>query len=253
MRSMAVSMMAALVLSSGFARADGVVLPLPAEDQQKINALLGPGVVGKALPSEPIASSSAYFPLTDRESHYQVTSGSNAGKTQALSLAKARRPSGKQGWRFQVSPSIAGFIRQTEEGDLLMPAVVDAGEGVVIVTTPPNPFVLHGLKPGESRSFTQQVAVNHLDDPSDLDYSGSLHGTFTYVGTYQVTVPAGSFEAALFRLRCEGKVGPADTKDTAYYFFAPGKGVVAMITQEDATAFWLIHIDSSSGKVLASQ
>ena len=38
-----------------------------------------------------------------------------------------------------------------------------------------------------------------------------------------------------------------------YYFFAPNQGVVAMITQEDATAFWLIHIDSSSGKVLSAQ
>ena len=48
----------------------------------------------------------------------------------------------------------------------------------------------------------------------------------------------------------EGKVGPAHTHDTAYYFFAPGKGVVAMISQEDATAFWVIHIDTTSGKVL---
>jgi hypothetical protein len=52
---------------------------------------------------------------------------------------------------------------------------------------------------------------------------------------------------------CEGKVGPADTHDSAYYFFSPGKGVVAMISQEDATAFWIIHIDTSSGKMLKSR
>ena len=79
---------------------------------------------------------------------------------------------------------------------------------------------------------------------------GSLRGAYTYVGTYQVTVPAGSYKAVLLRLKCEGKVGPAHTHDTAYYFFAPGKGVVAMISQEDATAFWIIHIDTTSGKVL---
>ena len=242
-----------VLLAARPARADGVVMPLPGADQQRLTALLGAGVVGKALPSEPIADTSVYFPLQSRELHYQVTSGSNAGKTQALGLGQARRPSGKQGWRFQVSPSISGFIRRTEEGDLLMPAVVDGGEGVVIVTTPANPFVLKGMKPGESRSFSQLVAVNHLDDPSDLDYSGSLTGTFTYVGTYQVTVPAGTFPAVLFRLAVDGKVGPAHTQDTAYYFFAPNTGVVAMVTQEDATAFWLIHIDSASGKVLTSQ
>ena len=50
----------------------------------------------------------------------------------------------------------------------------------------------------------------------------------------------------------EGKVGPAHTTDTAYYFFAPQVGVVAMISQEDVEAFWIIHIDTASGKVLAS-
>jgi hypothetical protein len=54
------------------------------------------------------------------------------------------------------------------------------------------------------------------------------------------------------RVTCEGKVGPAHTKDRAYYFFSPGVGVVAMISQEDAEAFWIIHLDSASGRVLAA-
>jgi hypothetical protein len=43
-----------LLLASGLARAQGVVLPLPSSDQQKITAHLGSGVVGAALPSQPI-------------------------------------------------------------------------------------------------------------------------------------------------------------------------------------------------------
>jgi hypothetical protein len=132
----------------------------------------------------------------------------------------------------------------------MMPAVNDAGEGVVVVTTPPNPFVLKGMKPDETRSFTQHVAVNHADDPSDQEYSGNLSGTCTYVGTYQLTVPAGTYEAILLLTKCHGKVGPADRQNAACYFFAPHVGVVAMISQEDATAFWLIHIDTRTGKVL---
>ncbi len=132
-----------------------------------------------------------------------------------------------------------------------MPAVSDSGEGVVVVTTPANPFVLKGMKPGETRSFSQTVAVNSLDEPTKKDYSGSLDGTYTYVGTYQVTVPAGSYQAILLRMNVQGKVGPAHTRDTAYYFFAPGVGVVAMISQEDVEAFWIIHIDTS-GKVLVA-
>ena len=242
-------MLGILLLSGGLARADDVVLPLPPADQQMITAKLG-SIVGKALPSKPIEDVSVYFPLQEKATNYRVTAGPNAGKTQTLGLAKTKRPGGKLAWRFQFSPSLAGFIHQTPQGDLTVPAVTDTSEGVVVITTPANPFVLKGMKPGETRSYSQQVSVIELDDPADQEYSGSLHGTYTYVGTYEMTVPAGSYEAVLLRLKCEGKVGPAHTYDTAYYFFAPGKGVVAMISQEDATAFWIIHIDTTSGKVL---
>jgi len=231
--------------------AAGQVLPLPAEDQQYIAAMLGAGVVGQALPSAPISDVTLYFPLEDRVLTYKVTSGKNAGEVQTLNVAKLQRPNGVLAWRFGLSPSLAGFLHQTK-GDLYMPAVSDSGEGVVIVTTPPNPFLLNGMKPGDTRTLTQKVAVNYLDDPTDRRYSGSLKAKLTYVGTYQVTVPAGTYEAILVRFKTDGKVGPAHTQDTAYYFFAPHVGVVAMITQQDVEAFWIIHLDSRSGKVLAS-
>jgi len=36
----------------------------------------------------------------------------------------------------------------------------------------------------------------------------------------------------------------------AYYFLAPNVGVIAMISQEGVEAFWIVHLDSSTGKVL---
>lgn len=235
------------------ARADGMVLPLPAKDQQEITTHLGPGVVGAAVPSKPVGDPVTYFPLQPNAPTYKVTSGPNTGKTQTLHVAQGQRPGGNPAWRFELSPTLAGFLRQTPEGDLMMPAVSDTAEGVIVVTTPANPFVLKGMKPGETRSFSQKVSVNYLDDPTDTRYSGSLNGTYTFVGSYQLTVPAGTYATDLFRLECEGKVGPAHTQDAAYYFFAPGKGLVAMVSQEEAEAFWIIHIDSTSGKVLASE
>lgn len=251
--TLATTASAILLLAAGPARSQGVVLPLTSEDQQNITTHLGPGVVGNALPSKRIEDATAYFPLHAKAATYQVTSGPHSGDAQTLGLAETRRPSGHSAWRFLLSPTLSGFIHETADGDLMMPAVSDGGEGVVIIATPANPFLIKGMRPGESRSYTQQVAVMALDDPSDQKYSGTLHGTYTYVGNYQVTVPAGIYDAVLFRLKCRGKVGPADTKDTAYYFFAPGTGVVAMISQEDATAFWIIHIDTASGKVLTSK
>src|SRR5208283_6053941 len=84
--------LAVLLLASESAGAQGVVLPLPAEDQQTINAQLGSGVVGKALPSTPIAEVSVYFPLQERASVYQVTAGPNAGKVQTLGVQRSDAP-----------------------------------------------------------------------------------------------------------------------------------------------------------------
>jgi hypothetical protein len=47
-----------------------------------------------------------------------------------------------------------------------MPAVGDSGEGLVVFTTPANPFMPQGMKPGETRSYSQKVSVNYIDDPS---------------------------------------------------------------------------------------
>jgi hypothetical protein len=242
-----------VLLASGLARAQGVVLQLPPQDQQNISAQLGPGVVGAALPSQPITDPSVYFPLQQKVQQFQVVAGPHAGTIQSLGLWQARRPGGRKAWRFQMTPTLAGFMRETQEGDIIMAALTDSGEGVVVVTTPANPFVPKGMQPGESRSYSQQVSVNYLDDPSDQRYSGTITGTYTYVGTYQVTVPAGTFPAVLFRVNCEGKVGPAHTQNTGYNFFAPGVGMVAMILEEDVTAFWLFNIDSTTGKVLMSK
>jgi len=243
---------ARVTLCDRAAAADGPVLPLPDEDQQRITTLFGPGVVGQALPSSPITDASVYFPLQERVLTYKVTSGSKAGNMQTLPVAKGKRPGGTPAWRFELSPSLAGFINQGPAGDLTMPAISDSGEGVVVITTPANPFVLNGMQPGETRTLAQTVSVNYLDDPTRQDYSGSLESRYTYVGTYQVTVPAGTYSAILLRLKYEGKVGPAKTTDTAYYFFAPQVGVVALISQEDVEAFWVVHIDTTIAKVLAS-
>ncbi len=233
------------------AMAQGPVLPLPASDQQQLAAHLGAGVVGAALPSERIADAQAYFPLQEKLMTFQVTSGKNAGTTQRLGLKKARRPGGAEAWRLHFTPSLAGFINPTATGDLIMVAVSDSDEGVIAVTTPANPFVLRGMQPGEARTFSQTVAVNYLDDPTRRDWGGYLNATYTYVGTYQVTVPAGAFDAILIRFAYTGKVGPADVKYTAWYFFARGTGLVAMVNLEDVSAFWIYHVDTTTGKLLA--
>src|SRR5262245_21597474 len=241
----------AIDLSAAEVRAQGVVLPLPAADQQQIAAHLGPSVVGAAIPSQRIVDAASYFPLQERLLIFQITSGNNAGASQGLTLKKTRRPIGTPAWRFQFAPTLFAFINTTPGGDLMMSAVSDTDEGVVGVSTPPNPFVLTGLEPGESRTFSQTVAVNYLDDPTRRDWGGRLNETYTYVGSYRLMVPAGAYDSILIRFAYQGKVGPADVTYTAWYFFARDVGLVAMVTLEDVSAFWIYHVDTTVGKVLA--
>ena len=233
------------------AYAQGPVLALPSEDQEVITRQLGP-IVQSALPSEPIEDVSVYFPLRERSATYHVTGGRHIGSQQTLGVSQIALPDGKSTWRFEMSPSLSAFISESPDGDLMMPSLSDVKQGIVVVTSPANPFVLKGMQPGETRTYAQHVAVYALEDPSDEEYSGSLNGAYTYIGTYQIAVPAGTFQTVLLRLKSHGKIGPVHTHDSAYYFLAPGKGMVAMISQEDAVAFWIFHIDSTAGRVLAA-
>jgi hypothetical protein len=153
-----------------------------------------------------------------------------------------------------MAPSLFAFVN-TDGGNLTLVSLSDTSEGLLIVTTPSDPFLVQGMQPGETRRIQQNVSVRYLDDPSDQRYSGTVNGELTYVGTYQMTVPAGTYPAILLRQKLSGKVGPANADDTSYYFFAPNVGVVAMIRQEDVEAFWgraRRHEDGESARELVA-
>ena len=243
----------AAVLTPRFAQAEDVLLPLPVEDQQNIAKRLGPDVVGEPVPSKPITDPTLLFPLHHQRLTYHFTSGKNVGKTQTEALAQVQRPEGNSAWRLQLAPTLVGYLRLASNGEIDMPAVEDTSEGALVLSTPGNPFLPKDMKPGQTVSNTQKVSVRYLDDLSDERYSGNLKSDYTYVGTYRVKVPAGTFDAILLRVKVEGKVGPAKTHGTSYSFFAPGIGLVAMILQQKVTAFWLYNVDAAGGKVLTAK
>jgi len=226
---------------------------LSPNDRKAIVKLLGPDVVGDAVPSKPIDDPSTLFPFHNNASSYRFTSGKNVGKRQAETLTRVERPGGRAAWRLEMTPSLVGFVKQTTDGDIVMSAVADTGEGALVVTEPANPFLPKGMKPGETRSYSQQVSVRYLDDLSNECYSGILKSDYTYVGTFRVKVPAGTFDAVLMRSRVDGKIGPAHTRGTSYSLFAPGIGLIAMILQQKITAFWIYNVDGAGGKILLSK
>lgn len=81
--------------ASGVVHGQGVVLPLPFQDQQNITTHFGADVIGNASPNQPISDPSVYFPLQQKVQKFQVIDGPHAGNVQILNLWPARRPTGK--------------------------------------------------------------------------------------------------------------------------------------------------------------
>jgi hypothetical protein len=68
-----------------------------------------------------------------------------------------------------------------------------------------------------------------------------------------VTVPAGSFDAALIRWDYKGSVGPANVKETLYRFIAPRAGMVAMINNRHISAMLIYNDKTKLGKLLEAR
>jgi hypothetical protein len=108
------------------------------------------------------------------------------------------------------------------------------------------------MQPGAQQNATLQVNVYNIGDLSTVSHTGSLTLTVTYLGRYQVTVPAGTYSAALIKWQYNGEVGPATVADVEYRFFADGVGPVAAIDKQSVSAFLVYNKDTKFGKVLSS-
>jgi hypothetical protein len=126
----------------------------------------------------------------------------------------------------------------------------DSEQGVLTRYSPPEPLLIAGMNAGDTREMKIDVKVYDLDDPADVEHKGTLDLTLTYVGAYKVTVPAGTFDAALLRWEYKGKVGPATIEDIQARFVAPNVGVVAMANKRDIAAMLVYNDHSKIGKVL---
>jgi hypothetical protein len=89
---------------------------------------LGTKIVVDAVQSEPIDDPSALFPLSDVPGIHEFTSGRDAGKRQTEALKKIPRRGGKFVWRLDLAPSLVAFLRESPDGDVVMPAVAYTGK-----------------------------------------------------------------------------------------------------------------------------
>jgi hypothetical protein len=236
-------------VSSYQAAADGVVVPLPAADQEQLEKMLGKGIVGEAQPAVPLGTPESYMPPKGSSMSYQMVE--NGKKTTEMhKLEDTTDASLAPGWHYSVGNVGGVFFQKASDGSLHIVAEQDLGNKVLSRFSPGDPLIIPGVKPGESRKSSVQVAVYNLSDLKTVSHSGSLDVTYTYVGTYRVIVPAGSYDAALIKWDYEGKVGPATISDSQYRFLAPGAGMVAMIQIRSISAMLIYNDHTKLGRLL---
>ena len=163
-------------------------------------------------------------------------------------VTRLERDSSGASWRYAVGCTSGLFIEQTADGSLTFVSEEDFGTGVIIRYAPAEPDLLTGLEPGDSRSSSIDVQVSDLSDPHEVTHAGTLDVTYSYVGAYKVTTPAGGYDAALIKWTYKGEVGPAKIDDTQYRFFAANVGMVASVDKLDISALFLYHATRSSAK-----
>ncbi len=231
------------------AMAEGTVIPLPSADREEIEKLLGKGVVGEAQAAGPLGSPESYLPLKSASMSYQVID-KNKKRGEAHKLEGTTDAAFAPGWHYSIENAGAAFFQKAPDGSLHTVAEQDLGNKVLSRFVPGEPMIIPGLKPGESRKTTLQVSVYDLSDLKKVTHSGSLDVTYTYIGTYRVTVPAGAYDAVLIRWNYDGKIGPATIKDTQHRFIAPGAGMVAMAQIRSISAMLIYNDHTKHGKVL---
>jgi hypothetical protein len=223
-------------------------IALPDADRTALEQLLGKGVIGDPVEGKPLAP--ADIPLQEGSWTYKVVGGNKKGSTEVDALSQLKRDGTGASWKIVTGPKDLAFIQRSDDDNTDILSEQDTDQGVITRFLPAEPILINGMEPGTSKTMTIGVKVYDLSSPDEVSHTGSLNLEYSYVGAYKVTVPAGSYDAALLKWVYDGSVGPASVKDTQYRFVAKDVGIVASIDKKKISAVLFYHDNSNTGKVL---
>lgn len=243
----AIALVSVLLGGTPRALAAGAVIPLSAESKEDL-AMLGAGVVGKPVPAMPIEDPAKFAALRPGVFSYKIVGGDRKGKTYTETFEEI--PETKRGATWSRAwDTYLDHIKVYGE-KLALVASTDEGHGYVSGLTPHGDVLSAKLEPGGVLKVSGKLDVfekGKLDEPK---YTGTWSSDVTYEGAYEVTVPAGTFEAALLRHDDKIHVGPAHIEDTRYSLIAKGVGKVAGIEHLHISALMIYHSNTRTPVVL---
>ncbi len=239
----------------------GQVLQLPPADQQELASLLGPDVVGEALPARPLLNPKDYMTTGKgpqifrvRDSDGKVSTEqhefSPVAATDSTDANDTGAPNTGARWEYRIGSKPRAIFALQPDGTLAMVQDFNTEQKVVSDFLPAEPLIIPGLAPGQSRQAVVKVVVADIGNPRHINYRGELDVTYTHLGRYRITVPAGSYDADLVKWTYQGSIGPAHVKATQFRFLAEKNAMIAMIELRNISAMLIYHDDTRQGKLL---
>lgn len=227
----------------------GPDLTLPEVDRLAIETSLGKGLLGPPITAATIDHPSDWFLSKPGTQHFQIVQGSESGAMQAVEwVPPVTNPF--MG-RYQFGHEEVLLLRTERDGSMTIEGVEDIQAKSITRYDPPEPFLLTGLSPGDSRQTRMSVKVFSLQDPQEITHQGELQVAHEYLGAFRLSVPAGNFDTLVTKSTFSGKVGPAKIEDVQYRFFARHVGLVATIENRHVSALLLYQSSTSITKVLS--
>jgi hypothetical protein len=214
--------------------AESQVAELSKQDRAFIEEQLGAGFLGEAVAPPTFGPVKEFLSLTDGATW--VFQDVLENKPWEFSFNYDDDANEPTAWRIDYSNGDVRLGEFDEDGNLLSISLEDAKEAAITQMTPSELYFVAGLELRQPQSQRLAIKMVEADNPDKLKYEGYLNVTYEYIGAHKVTVPAGTFDAAVTKWTYEGMVGPAKIKDQQYYFFADGIGPVALIENKKIVA-----------------
>jgi hypothetical protein len=229
----------------------GKIIPLPPEVAKNL-ALLGEGVVGKAVPAPDFKDADKMLNIGPGTWKYKIVAGGKDGALQRTETYEEIEPyKGNRAWKRALGEQYIEYFHLDADGNFVKHSEDDPPLGYTTDFTP-GIIIPIGLKPGETQSHKSTLrAFKTGERDKKGGYSGKATMDVTYVGAYEVTTPAGTWPAMLVETAFTIKIGPADVSDTTYVFVAPGIGRVAEVEVTSISAILVYHAHTKIAKVLS--
>jgi hypothetical protein len=187
----------------------------------------GPGftVLSTRRATGPLAAEAVY-PLRGGDWVYLVTEGDGSGDETVHHREATERH--RAAWADHQSDRRSEYWRPDDDGNLVMPVVVDHANNAVSMFRPPLVVAYARMEPG--RTYEQEVRMRVMDArrPDRQRYLGTATQTIVYADDQVLRTPLGELVASRLSIHFSADLGSAGAKTTTTLWIVPGVGPVVL-------------------------